>query len=233
MSQNTENRFFGLFGEEWYNALGEVMFNSFYWRKLGYRIARERKLYTIYPEKGSNLLFKAFRTTPLSKVKVIILGQDPYHNGSYDGFAFSNKGKTTFSPSLVNIFKEVEDDLYDGFKLYQDPDLERWAKQGVLLINTAHTVIKGNPGSHLQYWEYFTKQVILLLQQQNRPIVWMLWGKKAENAVKTVKKNEKHLYLISPHPSPYSAGSGFFGSKPFSKANKFLKDNNNEPIIHW
>lgn len=227
-------RFVELFGKEWYEALGgELLTNSFYWREIGYKIAQERGIYTIYPEKGSDTLFKAFRTTPLSEVKVVILGQDPYHDGSYDGFAFSNKDDgQRISPSLKNILKEVEDDVHNGFQIDQNPDLERWAKQGVLLINTAHTVRKGDPGSHLHYWQIFTNKVLLLLSQQNRPIVWILWGKKAENAAKTVKKNEKHLYITSPHPSPFSAYSGFFGSKPFSKTNKYFEDNGID-IIHW
>lgn len=227
---SNKDKFYSLFEQEWYESLKELL-ESDYWNFIGQAIARDRQLYTIYPEKGSDLLFKAFRTTPISQVKVVILGQDPYHDGSYDGFAFSNRDDgQRISPSLQNILKEVEDDIYDGLHLDQNPNLERWAKQGVLLINTAHTVRKGQPGSHLEYWTEFTKQVLLLLSQQNRPIVWILWGKKAENAAKTVKKNEKHLYIISPHPSPFSAYSGFFRSKPFSKTNKYLKDNGIQQI---
>lgn len=222
---SNKDKFYSLFEQEWYESLKELL-ESDYWKFIGQAIARDRKLYTIYPEKGSDLLFKAFRTTPISQVKVVILGQDPYHDGSYDGFAFSNKDDgQRISPSLQNILKEVEDDVYNGFQLDQNPSLERWAKQGVLLINTAHTVRKGQPGSHLDYWKTFTKWVLMLLQEQDRPIVWILWGKKAENAAKTIKKNEKHLYITSPHPSPYSASSGFFGSKPFSKTNKYLETN--------
>jgi uracil-DNA glycosylase len=220
-----------LFGEEWYNALDTVL-KSEYWRNLGQKIAREREVYTIYPEKGSDLLFKAFRTTPLSKVKVVILGQDPYHDGSYDGFAFSNSdSKLRISPSLKNILKEVESDIYDGFRIDQNLELERWAKQGVLLINTAHTVSKGNPGSHLEYWRRFTIQVILRLQEQDRPIVWILWGKKAANAVLEASMNEKHFVLKSPHPSPFSAHTGFFGSKPFSRTNGYLEKGGMSEII--
>ena len=212
-----------LFGEEWYDAL-ETVLKSKYWKALGEKVAQERRIYTIYPDKGSDLLFKAFRTTPLSEVKVVILGQDPYHDGSYDGFAFSNDDNSLrLSPSLKNILKEVEEDIHNGFNISQSADLERWAEQGVLLINTAHTVQKGNPGSHLEYWSTFTRMVLLLLEQQDRPIVWIVWGKKAENAIKAVIMNEKHLILKSPHPSPFSAHTGFFGSKPFSKANEYLK----------
>ena len=228
---------FELFGEEWFHALGELLFNSFYWREIGSKIAKERKMYTIYPEKGSDTLFKAFRTTPLSKVKVIILGQDPYHDGSYDGFAFSNSDSSKpLSPSLRNILKEVESDVYDGFQLDQDPNLQRWAEQGVLLINTAHTVRKGDPGSHIHYWKDFTSRVLYLLLNQDRPIVWILWGKKAQNAIEgepwsELPAKEKHLFLVSPHPSPFSANSGFFGSKPFSKTNEFLEANGESRIL--
>lgn len=230
-------RFVELFGKEWYDALGgELLTNSFYWRGIGYKIAQERGIYTIYPEKGSDTLFKAFRTTPLSKVKVVILGQDPYHDGSYDGFAFSNRDDgQRISPSLQNILKEVESDVYDGFQIDQNPDLERWAKQGVLLINTAHTVRKGDPSSHLEYWKIFTEKVVSLLFSQDRPIVWIVWGKKAKKIIEDVPihhNSEKHLFLTSPHPSPFSAHTGFFGSKPFSKANKFLEENGHG-IIQW
>ena len=211
-----------LFGKEWYSAL-ETMLKSVYWGNLGQKIAKERTVYTIYPEKGSDLLFKAFRTTPLSKVKVVILGQDPYHDGSYDGFAFSNTEESMkVSPSLKNILKEVEADVYDGFQVNQNPELERWAEQGVLLINTAHTVRKGNPASHLEYWSKFTYEVVSLLSKQDRPMVWIGWGKKAQNVV-LKQINKKHLRLLSPHPSPFSAHTGFFGSKPFSQANEYLK----------
>jgi len=224
----------GLFGEEWYKAL-EHVFRSAYWKRIGKEIAQERGIYTIYPEKGSDLLFKAFRTTPLSKVKVVILGQDPYHDGSYDGFAFSNRESLRISPSLKNILKEVEDDVHNGFQLNQSPELERWAEQGVLLINTAHTVRKGDPGSHLEYWKEFTKQVVLLLLKQDRHVVWMLWGNKARDVVaeldwSNIIQDNKHLILRSPHPSPFSAHTGFFGNKHFSQANKFLEDGQQRSI---
>jgi len=225
-----------LFGEEWYNAL-ETLLRSEYFSKLGQRVSQERMSYTIYPEKGSDLLFKAFRTTPLSKVRVVILGQDPYHDGSYDGFAFSNKGKFTLSPSLKNIFKEVENDVYDNLRLDQDPDLERWAKQGVLLINTAHTVIKGNPASHFEMWVPFTRRVIDVLSKQDRPITWILWGKKAGDLANISRLIEvtkgRHQVLASPHPSPFSAHLGFFGSKPFSQTNKFIEDGRLGNAISW
>lgn len=224
-----------LFGEEWYNALDTVL-KSEYWRNLGQKIAKERGIYTIYPEKGSDLLFKAFRTTPLSEVKVVILGQDLYHTeGQFDGFAFSNRDNgQRLSPSLRNILKEVESDVYDGFRIDQSPDLERWAKQGVLLINTAHTVRKGNPGSHLDYWRNFTSEILQLLLKQDRMIVWILWGQKAKRAIEDEPwkpDQEKHRYILSPHPSPFSAHTGFFGSKPFSRTNAYLEKGGMSEII--
>lgn len=221
-----------LFGKEWYAEL-QPLVDSQYFRRLGNMVAAERQVYTIYPEKYSDLLFKAFRTTPLSKLKVVILGQDPYHNGSYDGFAFSNKGKGgRLSPSLVNIFKEVEDDVYNGLKLDQDPDLQRWAEQGVLLINTAHSVRKGEPGSHLVAWEVFTDEVVRVISQRDQYIVWMLWGKKAEYRLAGIPMHNKQLKLVSPHPSPYSAASGFFGNKHFSQCNKYF-ETHEQGEIRW
>lgn len=229
------DKLLGLFGEEWYVAF-EKLLKSEYWNSLMTKISMERRLFTVYPERGSDLIFKAFRTTPLSQTKVVILGQDPYHDGSYDGFAFSNKGKTSnLSPSLRNIFIEVENDLYNGLKLDQDPDLERWAKQGVLLINTAHTVRQSDAGSHLEEWKPFTKKVIEILLQKEK-LVWMLWGKKASDLVDVNRAMEitkgKHLFIITSHPSPFSAHVGFFGSKPFSKANKYLEENGLS-TINW
>lgn len=230
-------KFKKLFGEEWYYALEHVI-KSEYFKKLGKEIADQRSLYTIYPEKNSDLLFKAFRTTPISKVKVIIQGQDIYHDGSYDGFCFSNKGKlSNFSPSLRNIFREVENDVYDGLNLNQDNDLERWAKQGILLTNTGHTVIEGKPGSHIELWKPFSKEVIRVLLKQNKPKVWILWGKFSQNLFEEASKNSNfdtdiNFLLKSPHPSPFSASTGFFGSKPFSKTNEYLESKNISKI-NW
>ena len=219
-----------LIGREWYREF-RTMLESDYFKKLGNMVAAERQVYTIYPEKYSDLLFKAFRTTPISRVKVVILGQDPYHDGSYDGFAFSNTGKTKISPSLRNIFKEVEDDVYKGLQLDQDSNLQRWAEQGVLLINTAHTVRKGQPGSHLDHWISFTLRIVYLLSQRDQPIVWMLWGKKAQSLM-MLAPNDNHLVLKSPHPSPYSANTGFFGNKHFSQCNKYLEEHE-QGQIKW
>lgn len=232
-----------LLGDEWYEALKD-MIESDYFRNLGSTIARERFVRPIYPEKGSDLLFKAFRTTPLSEVKCVILGQDPYHDGSYDGFAFSNSidKRGRVSPSLQNILREVQDDCYPEKNLetqfsedYKMVSLERWAKQGVLLINTAHTVAKGVPGSHMALWKPFTKRILdILMIDHNTPIVFILWGRHAQkifyDQVGTYPISNG-LVLESAHPSPFSAYTGFFGSKPFSKTNKFLTENNIKPVV--
>ena len=222
-----------LVGEEWYAELEELL-ESQYFKRLGNMVAAERHVHTIYPDKYSDLLFKAFRTTPFSKVKVVILGQDPYHDGSYDGFAFSNSGKTKLSPSLRNIFKEVEDDVYNGLQLDQDSNLQRWAEQGVLLINTAHTVRKGEPGSHLEWWMPFTRAVVHHLTNNNKPLVWMLWGKKSQNVANAryLRNYKTNLVLTSPHPSPYSADTGFFGNKHFTQCNKYLEEHE-QGEIRW
>ena len=225
-----KGKFLTLLGKEWFKVMEEYLEGDDFSR-LYLELFKERRVYTVYPEKGSELLFKAFRTTPFSKVKVVILGQDPYHDGSYDGFAFSNFEKLRPSPSLANILKEVESDVYDGFKLVQDLSLERWAKQGVLLINTAHTVRKGEPASHLLMWMEFTRVVVNHLLKSRNPIVWMLWGAKAKKHIEGRRIAPQQYVLRTSHPSPFSAYSGFNGCKHFSQANKFLLDHNKEPIV--
>lgn len=233
-----------LFGEEWYEALKPVI-ESDYWSKIGRAVAEERDIRTIYPEKNSELFFKAFRTTPLSKVKVVILGQDPYHDGSYDGFAFSNslEKRGRISPSLQNILTEVHNDVYpdvpmSGWLKHEMISLERWAEQGVLLINTAHTVVKGVPNSHIWLWKYFTTEVLRILLETPRPLAFILWGRHAQNIFSYVEKGKIINYwspreiIRSAHPSPFSAYQGFFGSKPFSRTNGFLQQFNFQ-IINW
>lgn len=230
MSQEVlKDKFQKLLGKEWYKIL-EPYLETRDFSNLTLELFKERRIHTVYPEKGSDLLFKAFRTTPFSKVKVVILGQDPYHDGSYDGFAFSNTEKLAPSPSLRNILKEVEDDVYDGFQLSQDLSLQRWAEQGVLLINTAHTVRKGEPSSHLHLWDMFTARVIHSLVNNHKPMVWILWGAKARKHLESRVLSKDHLKLTSAHPSPFSAYSGFFGNKHFTQANEFLLNHNKEPI---
>jgi len=215
-----------LLGEEWYRALSDV-FTTPYWNALGTIISLSRSRYEVIPPKGSDLFFRAFRECPVSKVRVVILGQDPYPDGrSFDGFAFSNGrlgSRATPSPSLQNIFREVSDDVYKDKEVEHVPDLKRWVDQGVLLINVAHTVIKNIPMSHTSHWEQFTKKVISVLNEKEEPIVWLLWGAKAKGIVP--KLNPLHLYLEAVHPSPRSAEGGFFGCKHFSKCNAYLETN--------
>ena len=181
---------------------------------------------TIYPEYDN--ILKAFELTSLDNVKVVILGQDPYYNPlQANGLAFSvNKG-VTLPRSLKNIFLELQDDL--GGELRTNGDLSDWAKQGVFLLNTALTVVEGKPNSMKSLWTDFTNSVIRLINAQNRPIVFILWGNNAKSA-KSLISAPQHLIIESAHPSPLSASKGFFGSKPFSKANKFLFDNNIDTI---
>ena len=173
----------------------------------------------IYPPRED--IMKAFLLTPLDKVKVVILGQDPYHEeGQAMGLSFSVHKDQPLPKSLINIYKELYDDL--GIKPAKIGDLTPWARQGVLLLNTILTVQKGNALSHNMIgWETFTNEVIKTLNEQNQKIVFILWGSYAISK-KALLNNPNHLILTSPHPSPLSAYRGFFGSKPFSKTNKFL-----------
>ena len=174
----------------------------------------------IYPE--TKYIFEAFRLTPLDKVKVVILGQDPYHGkGQAHGLAFSVQKGIKTPPSLVNIFKELKSDL--GIEIPEHGCLEGWAKQGVLLLNTVLTVEDGKAGSHHKKgWEKFTDKVIEVLNQEKENLVFILWGLPAQSKAKQVDES-RHLILKSVHPSPLSVYRGFMGSKPFSKANAYLK----------
>ncbi len=187
------------------------------------------KLYsekTIYPPKKD--VFNAFRLS-YKDVKVVILGQDPYHGeGEAHGYAFSCL-KTPIPPSLKNIYKELYDDL--GIKKdILDGNLMPWVRQGVMLLNTGLTVEKDKPNSHKDLgWQVFTDEVIRKLNERDKPVVFILWGNNARNK-KSLITNSRHLVIESAHPSPFSARNGFFGSKPFSKTNKFLEKNNITPI---
>ena len=184
----------------------------------------------IYPSKS--LIFNAFNLCDFEKVKVIILGQDPYHGPDQaHGLSFSVRKNIPFPPSLKNIIKELENDI--GVKFQQnDGNLSKWAKQGVFLLNTTLTVEKSKPLSHSKIgWELFTDKVIELLSEKKQNLVFILWGKHAQ-AKNQLIDNSKHLVISSTHPSPLSAHRGFFGSKPFSQTNKFLISKNiNE--INW
>ena len=174
-------------------------------------------------------IFNAFHFTPLSKVKVLILGQDPYHNvNQAHGLCFSVKPGEDIPPSLQNIYQELHDDL--GCNIPNNGYLEKWAKEGVLLLNTVLTVRAHQANSHQgKGWEKFTDAVINAVNAQDRPIVYMLWGKPAQSKA-SMLTNPKHLILKAPHPSPLSAYRGFFGCRHFSQANEFLKSNGIEPI---
>ena len=190
---------------------------------------REQKLQkkTIYPP--GNKIFNAFQLTKFEELKVVILGQDPYHGiGQAHGLSFSVEQGIKPPPSLKNIFKELEYDL--GLKQPDHGNLEKWAHQGVLLLNSILTVERGNPGSHAKKgWEIFTDQVLKTITLHRKNIVFILWGQKAQDKCHFIDANE-NLVIKSSHPSPYSAHAGFLGSKPFSRANNYLKDRGIDPI---
>lgn len=191
------------------------------------KIDNEYKTKTIYPLKEN--IFNAFKLTPFSEVKVVIVGQDPYHGeGEAHGLSFSVQDPTPLPPSLKNIYKELYDDL--GITPAKSGDLSKWAKEGVLLLNSTLTVVKDTPNSHANIgWSDFTDYIIKLLNSREEPIVFILWGNFARSK-KSFITNRRHFIVESPHPSPFSARNGFFGSKPFSKTNDFLIKNNMQPI---
>ena len=198
-----------------------------YYRELYKKVKEEYATHMIFPP--SNEVFSAFELTPLADVKVVILGHDPYHNvGQAHGLCFSVKPDVEIPPSLVNIYKELHDDL--GCYIPNNGYLVKWAKQGVLMLNTVLTVRAHQANSHRGIgWEEFTNAAIRVLNEQDRPIVFILWGSPAQRK-KEMLNNPKHLLLEAPHPSPLSAYRGFFGSKPFSQTNAFLEKNGLTPI---
>lgn len=212
--------------DQWEEALkGE--FRKPYYRELFSFVKNEYNSRIIYPP--SEDLFNAFHYTDLDQVKVVILGQDPYHEENQaHGLCFSVRPGVETPPSLVNIYKELQDDC--GCYIPNNGYLEKWAKQGVLLLNSLLTVRAHQAFSHKGHgWEEFTDAVIRVLNEQDRPIVFLLWGKPAQDKCK-ILNNPKHLILRAPHPSPLSAYRGFFGSKPFSQTNAFLSEHGLEPI---
>ena len=211
---------------DWLDALkGE--FSKPYYRELFKKVNEEYSRYQIFPPADD--IFNAFHLTPLDQVKVVILGQDPYHgDGQAHGLCFSVKPEVEIPPSLVNIYKELEDDL--GCYVPNNGYLEKWAKQGVLMLNTVLTVRAHQANSHRGIgWEEFTDAAIMALNSQDRPIVFILWGGPAQRKA-SMLHNPNHLILKAPHPSPLSAYRGFFGSKPFSQTNAFLEAHGLEPI---
>lgn len=181
----------------------------------------------VFPPKTK--ILKALTTTDYNDVKVVILGQDPYHGvGEANGLAFSVSDGIKLPPSLRNIYKELHDDL--GIPISNNGNLECWAKEGVLLLNAVLTVEKDKPASHKNVgWETFTDTIIQKLNEKETPVVFILWGAFARSKKKYIT-NPKHLVIESPHPSPFSASYGFFGSKPFSRTNNFLIQNHIPPI---
>lgn len=215
-----------MIGNDWDEILKPI------WESPGFHnfmnIVKEKyKENTCFPE--YNNIFNALKLTPYSKIKVVILGQDPYHGvGEAHGLSFSVQDGIKKPPSLKNIFKELHDDL--GFDEPESGNLENWAKEGVLLLNSVLTVEKDKAASHKDLgWNLFTDHIIKLLNQKETPIVFILWGNFAKSK-KVFITNKKHLVLESVHPSPFSVYNGFFGSKPFSKTNNFLIKTGQTPI---
>ena len=201
-------------------------FEKPYFKELSAFLHTEYEARTIFPRKG--LVFRAF-ATDLNEVKVVILGQDPYHTpGAAEGLAFSVPNSAPIPPSLVNIYKEIDSDI--GKHANPRGSLANWQKQGVLLLNTVLTVEAHRPKSHSgKGWEIFTTEVIKYLNDEREHLVFILWGRDARNK-KTLIDGSRHLILESAHPSPLSAYNGFFGSKPFSKTNNYLKLHGKEEI---
>lgn len=203
-------------------------FNKDYMRSLSEFLRSEKlKNKIIFPP--GNKIFNAFNLTKFEDVKVVILGQDPYHgHNQAHGLSFSVEEGIRPPPSLKNIFKELESDM--GIKQPEHGNLERWCSEGVLLLNSILTVEKSKPTSHANMgWEQFTDKILSILNDLKRNVVFILWGKKAQEKGYFLDKNH-HLILKSAHPSPYSANNGFLGSKPFSKTNHYLNSNNIKEI---
>jgi len=190
-----------------------------------------RKLYQgsepVFPQSAD--IFKAFELSPFDSVKVVIIGQDPYHGtGQAHGLSFSVPDGMRIPPSLKNMYKEIQDDI--GTSVPESGNLERWAKQGILLLNATLTVLEGKPTSHQGLgWEQFTDTVIQTISDKKEYVVFLLWGKYAQDKEKLIDSS-KHLILKAPHPSPFSAHSGFFGCKHFSKANAYLEQHAQKPV---
>lgn len=216
----------------WKKALADE-FGKPYFKDLIEFVRTEYLGGTIYPKPKD--MFRAFDMCPFDQVKVVILGQDPYHGpGQANGLCFAVNPDVDLPPSLKNIFKEIESDLGGerkaGFKTLDDGDLTRWAKQGVLLLNATLTVRARQPGSHQNKgWEEFTDAVIRALSDQRENLVFMLWGNYAKNKGAHIDR-EKHLILQATHPSPFSVHNGFFGCKHFSKANEYLREHGLDEI---
>ena len=211
---------------DWLPAVN-AEFKKPYYADLYKFVKEEYSKTAVFPP--SEEIFSALHLTPLSKVKVVIIGQDPYHNvGQAHGLCFSVRPEVDIPPSLVNIYKELQSDL--GCKIPNNGYLVKWAEQGVLLLNTVLTVRAHQANSHQgKGWEQFTDAIIRAVNAEDRPIAYLLWGRPAQSKM-SMLDNPKHKVFTAPHPSPLSAHRGFFGCKHFSQANKFLEENGLEPI---
>lgn len=215
------------FASDWKNELAEEIARP-YFKTLEKTLSTLGEQTTFYPP--TDQIFNAFAFCPFAKLQVVILGQDPYHGvGQAHGLAFSVPDGIKIPPSLKNIYKELKADL--NIEIRESGNLEHWARQGVLLLNTALTVLPDKPGSHTGLgWETFSDAVIKQISTKKSHVVFILWGKFAQTKEVLIDQR-KHLIIKSPHPSPLSAYAGFFGSKPFSKTNQYLIDNGFTPII--
>ena len=213
------------------NSWKKLLNNEFqknYFKELVNFVKKEYSNKTIYPP--GKLIFQAFNNCPFEKVKVVIIGQDPYHGyNQANGLCFSVADGLKKPPSLLNIFKEIRSDV--DLKIPKSGNLERWSNQGVLMLNSILTVEKGEPGSHKNKgWENFTDSVIQIIANNTSNIAFILWGAYAQKKGEKINRN-KHLILEAAHPSPFSADRGFFGQKHFSRCNEYLKRHNKEEIM--
>ena len=215
-----------MIGNDWDKKL-EVIWNSEGFKKFYRIIENEYDTKTIFPPK--EYIFNALKLTSYENTKVVIVGQDPYHGvGEAHGLSFSVQEGIKIPPSLQNIYKELNTDL--GIPIHNKGDLTKWGKEGVLMLNAVLTVEKDKPASHRNKgWELLTDYIIKVLNQKEEPVVFILWGNFAKEKTKYIT-NPNHYIITSPHPSPFSARSGFFGSKPFSKTNEYLKSKNLKEI---
>ncbi|MBU8683874.1 uracil-DNA glycosylase [Bacillus haynesii] len=215
-----------ILNDSWWQQLNDE-FNKPYYQELREMLKREYAEHTVYPE--PNDIYNALHYTSYESVKVVILGQDPYHGpGQAHGLSFSVQPGVNPPPSLRNIFIELQNDI--GADIPNHGSLVSWAKQGVLLLNTVLTVRRGQANSHKgKGWEQLTDSIIDVLNKRDKPVVFILWGRHAQMKKERIDTS-KHFIIQSPHPSPFSARNGFFGSRPFSRANQYLEQIGDEPI---